>query len=162
MLSREVRHGWGIRRQIVCLCMACCLWVIGDGIICGPLQSVYAGAQVNSKYLRLFFNNPEDIKRFSRAIDYSNDNSLGSIFSSSNSRDIENTLIVKLDALFEKVQLIPDKRKPMIKVRVNVYSDRNQLAEAFKQVYRQDGVARSWYVYESTLSTGMPWMSMRV
>lgn len=149
MLSLKMRHG--CRRtawRILCLCLTLCLLVIGDGIFLGPRHVACAAEQVNSKYLRLFFHNQEDMEKLSRSIDFSTGSGLGSIFSSSGSKDIKNTLIVKLDTLFEKVQAILDMRKPMTKIRVNVYSDRDQLAAAFKQVYKQEGDVRAWYVYE--------------
>lgn len=135
-------------RQLVCLCLALGFWMIGDGLIIGPLNPAYAGAQVTTKHLRLFFNNEEDVEKFGKEIDFSTGNSLSSIFSSSSSRDIENQLIVKLDALFEKVQLLLDMRKSMTKIRVNVYSNSDQLAEAYQQVFKRGGEARGWYVYE--------------
>lgn len=149
MLSLKIRHGCRREpRRILCLCLALCLLVIGDGIILGPRHVASAAEQVNSKYLRLFFHNQEDIKRFNQKIDFSAGNGLASMFSSPSARDIENQLIVKLDTLFEKVQAILDMRKPMKKIRVNVYSDQDQLAEAFKQVFKQEGDVRGWYVYE--------------
>lgn len=138
----------GLPRLLVCLCLALCFWALVDGVLVGPRHLVHAGTQVNSKYLRLFFNNREDVERFSEKIDFSGGNSLGSIFSRSTSQDLENQLIVKLDALFEKVQLILDMRKSMAKIRVNVYSNGDQLAEAFQLIYQRKGNVRGWYVYE--------------
>lgn len=109
------------------------------------------GAQaytVHTKYTTLVFQSAEDVRRFNSAIDFSTGSSIGGFFSSASDSEVKNELIVKIDALFVKVQRILDMRKKMDKVRVNIYSDRDELHKAYYQMFKKECTVRGWYFFD--------------
>lgn len=103
---------------------------------------------VTTRHTVLTFNTGRDLVAFTKAIDFGTGGSLSSIFSSSQQQDAQNVLARKVDLLFEKVQLILDMRKEMKKIRVRVYSNAEQLHEAYEKIFKQRCTVRGWYVYE--------------
>ncbi len=89
-----------------------------------------------------------DVRKFNSEIDFSIGSGFGNIFSTKNEREVEKELIAKVDALFVKVQRILDMRKKMKKVRVNVYSDTEQLHKAYYRLYKKECKLRGWYLYK--------------
>ena len=103
----------------------------------------------DTKYLVIRYQSLEDLEEFDRRIEFEESAGVSGFFTGSNTG--ENTegdrLKKKLDALFEKVQLILDMRKP-IKITVNLYPSAEALHEAYFQIYKKPGKLRAWYIYE--------------
>jgi hypothetical protein len=102
---------------------------------------------VTTKHTIVTFNSARDMATFNAAIKFG-PSSLSSIFSSSSLQDSQNTLVRKVDALFQKVQRILDMRKEMRKIRIRVYSNAAQLHAAYEKIYKEKCEVRGWYVYE--------------
>lgn len=112
---------------------------------CGAADAQYT---VNTRHATLVFNSIEDMSTFDKSIDFAAKNSLASLFSSSDAQNVEGELVRKIDLLFEKVQAILDMRKEMKKVRVRVFSNSDQLHEAYEKIFKQKCSVRGWYLYE--------------
>lgn len=104
---------------------------------------------LESKYLQITFNSSEDIARFNKSIDFDTGSFSGGFFSSETPTELSGKLTRKLDLLFEKVQRILDMRKPLEnKIRVVVHSSEEELAATFVKIFKKQGSARGWYVFE--------------
>jgi len=105
---------------------------------------------IQTKHLNISYKDVNDLKKFYKEIDFSNSSEGFFSFSSSsgNESGFEEKLASKMDALFEKVQLILDMRKPMKKVRLNLYPDKSSLNEAYFNIYKKKKELRAWYIYE--------------
>ncbi|MDR3089079.1 MAG: hypothetical protein LBU39_04595 [Desulfobulbaceae bacterium] len=105
-----------------------------------------AQPQLESAYARLMFSNPEDIATLNKSIDFGES---GGWFASSDPAAVEKRLRGKIDALYDKAQRILDMRKPMRpKVLLRVLHDENERATTFFKIFKRNGQARAWYVYE--------------
>ena len=136
---RSLQWCWWLRR----LAVSAALVVFA----CGVVQA--AKLKVETRYLRLTFNSPDDLSRFHKNIDFDSGQGAGGLFAKQSAEEDQAHLIAKLDALYEKVQRILDMRKPNPeKVRVQVHSDKEELAAMFQRVFKRPGFARAWYVYE--------------
>ncbi len=103
---------------------------------------------LKTRHTILAFSDASDVATFNDAIDYGERTSLLSIFKSSASQTAEKELARKVDLLFKKVQLILDMRKDMRRVRVRVFSNKEQLHRAYEKIYKRKCSVRGWYVYE--------------
>ena len=103
----------------------------------------------HTKYLKLRYQSADDLKKFNRQIKYTADGSSFSSFfgSSSSEKGFKKTMATKLDAMFEKVQLILDMRKPF-KVTINIYPDETALHDEYFQIYKKKKKLRAWYIFE--------------
>ncbi len=105
--------------------------------------------QIESKYTVIKYQSQKDLKRFDNSLDYGMEKrSLGRLFSRSEPDTLNDKLINKVDALFERVEEILDMRKQIPKVAINIYQSKKQLNEAFYKIYKKDSHFRSWYIYE--------------
>jgi hypothetical protein len=104
--------------------------------------------ELETKHTILHFNSVEDMERFSGNIDFPSKYQAGGLFSTPTRAQLEKHLIDKVDNLFQKVQLILDMRKPMKKVRVKVHSSEEELARAYKLIYKSNNHPRGWYIYK--------------
>ena len=105
---------------------------------------------MESKYVIIYYQTPEDLERFDEEIDYSPEGwGVGNLFSSSGSGADMEKRKKKMDALYERVQQILDMRKKMEKVRIKIYKDKRQLQDAFQSIFmtRRDNI-RAWYIFE--------------
>ncbi len=127
------------------------LWLLVDAHL-----SFAAGAEsekwqiLKTKHLALHYLTIGDLSGLDDAIDYSHESDRFSGFFSSKKTgmEIENSLAKKVDALFEKVQLILDMRKSRDRVRVNIYPDETALHNAYFSIYKKKRNLRGWYIYE--------------
>jgi hypothetical protein len=104
---------------------------------------------LQTKYLKISYEDVNDLKKFSKKIKFSGRGSFSSFSgSSSKGSGFENKLASKTDALFEKVQLILDMRKPMKKVRINLYPNKSALQKAYYKIYKKKRGLRAWYIFE--------------
>ena len=120
-------------------------------LVCCRFEIVHAQQWkiYDTKYLKLQYQNDKDLIKFDSKIDYSG-GTLGfsSFFSKDTSRKgFKKKIAAKLDALFEKVQLILDMRKPL-KVTINIYPDETTLHAEYFQIYKIKKKLRAWYIFE--------------
>lgn len=102
---------------------------------------------LETKYLKIRYQTEADLKAFDKEIKFKADGS--SLFFSKKSvgTDKHEKLAAKLDVLFEKVMLILDMQIP-IKVKINVYSTKNELQDAYFKIYKKKGGMRAWYIFQ--------------
>ena len=122
------------------------------------IPSGYAGAgddiqwkEIKSKYTVIRYQSDRDLEIFNDKVDYdpvSSESGLEWLLSSSGGNDPEKELVNKVDALYRRVQEILGMRKAMEKIKINIYHDKEQLKEAFFEIYRKEGNHRAWYVFE--------------
>jgi len=129
----------------LCFFVLCSLFFVLSAGVCAAGNGSH---KVVTKHTVLVFNSVEDMVVFNDAINYGKNSSFGGFFSSPSAQDAEKELIRKVDLLFEKVQLILDMRKKMRKVRVRLFSNSDQLHQAFKKIFKRKCVVRGWYLFE--------------
>jgi len=104
------------------------------------------GPMLEGNYTRLVFSDRGDIARLNKKIDFGGS---GGWFASSAPAETEGRLLRKMDAIYDKVQLILDMRKPQqLKLLVRVASDKDELAATFFKIFKRKSSSRAWYVYE--------------
>ena len=105
---------------------------------------------IETKHTFIYYQNNDDLKEFDDQIDFSPEEGglIKSLFSSSDPKTLPEKLARKIDELFEKVQEILGMRKKMRKVRINLYSNSEQLGIAYQRLFKKDCGVRSWYLYE--------------
>lgn len=139
-----IQPGHRNRERSVCLAIwvACLVGLVWTPVEAEP-WSVF-----NTKYLTVRYQFPEDLEEFDRNIEFEAETGVSGFFTSSHTGENNgDALKKKLDALFEKVQLILDMRKP-IKVIVNLYPSAEALHEAYFQIYKKQAKLRAWYIFE--------------
>ncbi len=104
---------------------------------------------IETKYLQIHYHSLEDLKKFTKKIDYS-PGSLGlkGIFEKKKTDDLTNIINQKVDAVYERVQEILDMKKLMEKVKVNIYQSKKQLHEAYQTIFKKPCRFRAWYTHE--------------
>jgi len=110
---------------------------------------------LETKYTIIQYQSPEDLKRFDKKIDYPPEKwGIKRLFAGSDPDHPKERLIRKIDALFERAQEILDMRKRSRKVTINIYSNKEQLKEAYKKVfkrsfrtYKSHPHPRAWYIH---------------
>ena len=110
-----------------------------------------AWKEIETKHTIIRYQSLDDLKIFDKKVDYSPDASesgLSWLFSQPEGKDFEEKLKNKIDALYERVQEILDMRKKMLKIKVNIYSNKRQLKDAFFRIYKKEGQYRAWYIFE--------------
>ena len=134
---------------IVAICCALTFGLPGEwGLPAGECRAAGGEYTVVTQHTTLVFNAVEDMAVFNKAINYPGGSSLASFFTAPDVKEVESELVRKVDLLFVKVQQILDMHQEMRKIRVRLFSNDEQLAEAYKKIYRQKINVRGWYVYE--------------
>ncbi len=67
------------------------------------------------------------------------------LFSSADPKQGVSEIAEKVDAVFERVQQILGMRKAMRPVTINLYPNRSQLCQAYRQIYGTECRIRAWY-----------------
>jgi hypothetical protein len=102
-----------------------------------------------TKYTIICFHSDKDLTKFNDCIDYASGGGLGSLFGGSDGKSLNDELTQKIDKLFVRVQEILDMRKYIRKVRINIYSNKDQLQEAYHhKIENRDTDDRAWYVFD--------------
>ena len=107
--------------------------------------------RIETRYAVIRYETLKDLKKFDRKIDYSpGESSLKSLFSPSGSKNAIDSIKIKVEALFRRVQEILDMRGKIDKVNISLYRKKR-----FDAVYyRLAGIkrrVRAWYIFESKI-----------
>lgn len=107
--------------------------------------------QIETQHTVIRYNSADDLEKFDRKIDFSpGEFSLKSLFSSSGSKNEREQFNEKIDALYERVQEILDMRKKSKKkVKIQLYSGKKELQEAYKALFGGELNVRAWYIFET-------------
>jgi hypothetical protein len=94
------------------------------------------------------YRTSEDLSKFNKAVDYTPaDTNIRWLFRR-DSITMEDKIRNKTDAIFERVQEILDMRKSMKKVIIELYSDKEDLRKAFRNINETYKNYRAGYIYE--------------
>lgn len=105
--------------------------------------------RIETKHTIVQYERIKDLKDFDSNIDYSADGfSFSNLFSAGDSDNPAGSLTRKLDSLYERVQQILDMRGMLKKVRINIYSNRKRLHEAYLSITGQECRIKAWYIFE--------------
>lgn len=105
--------------------------------------------RIETKHTIIQYETLEDLKDFDSSIAYSPEGfSFTNLFSAGDSDDPAGSLAKKLDSLYERVQQILDMRGMLKKVRINIYSNKRKLHEAYLSITGQECRIRAWYMFE--------------
>ena len=105
--------------------------------------------KLESKYTFIQYQSIEDLKRFNNQLDFGEAGwSLQHLFSTETPMNQMDGIRNKVDMIFTTVQQLLDMRKKMKKVTVNIYPNREQLDNAFFQLYQKNNHFRAGYIYE--------------
>lgn len=128
-----------------CLVLLCLLWPLSLGAAAeGAWQTV------ETQHALVRYQNPQDLERFDKKIDYEPGRSgLKWIFGNKQDGNTADRATRKVDAIYARAQEILEmhKKSPR-KVRINLYADQNQLHAAYQKIYRKKTRLRAWYIFE--------------
>lgn len=137
------------RRNVIAVsCVALTAMLLGEWLLASDRSWAAGRKVVNTRFVQLVFSSDKDIRRFNNKIDFATGSGFGSFFSTPSDAQVEKELIRKVDALFIKVQRILDMRKKIRKVRVNIYSNREELHQAYYKIFKRKCTIRGWYLFE--------------
>jgi len=101
-----------------------------------------------TKYTVIRFQSDRDLEQFNSNIDYSPGGGFKALFSGSGGKDFNAKLIQKIDDLFVRAQEILDMRKYMNRVKIDIYSNKEKLQQAYRREVKTQGEFRAWYLFE--------------
>lgn len=108
---------------------------------------------LETRFTIVRYQSQEDLDAFDKAIEYSplsSSSGLKWLFSDSGKKRSPEKLKDKMDALYGRAQEILGMRKRQeIKVKINIYRDKDQLKQAFYDIYKQTCRFRAWYIFET-------------
>jgi len=115
-------------------------------------ESLCFGAfrQIETKYTIILYKTDEDLSKFNHCLEFGpNQWSLKQIFQDTEAVGLTESLGIKIDNIHERVQEILDMRKRFPKITIHVYSNREELDEAYLRIFRKQNKLRAWYLFEN-------------
>lgn len=106
-----------------------------------------ASIKIETKYTIMYFNTIPDMRKFSSSVDFPSKIKIGVLFSTPTDDRVRRHLVNKVDRLFRKAQAILGMRKRMPKVKVRVFSNKNQLQKKYFNLFKKKNNPRGWYIY---------------
>ncbi|SPD72148.1 conserved hypothetical protein [uncultured Desulfobacterium sp.] len=130
------------------------VWLLLLLFFCIPCTDAANGLDwqtVETKYTIIHYRTQEELEKFSDKIRYRIEGPVlkGFLFFRG-SEDLATTVVKKVDALFEKAQQILDMRKNIKRVTINIHHDKEQLHQAYQDIYNKPCPVRAWYEYAHT------------
>ena len=122
----------------------------------GLVSPVFADSSIDTpwrildtKHTAIHYHAINDLNKFNNNIDYSfSSMGLEWLFKKKNPEDIEHEIILKVDAVYEKVQEILDMRTSMEKVTIYISHDKQELHSFYQKIFKTPCHLRAWYVYD--------------
>jgi len=103
---------------------------------------------LETRHTVIKYKTSEDLSNFNKAVDYTPaDTNIRWLFRR-DSITLEDKTRSKTDAIFERVQEILDMRKSMKKVFIELYSDKENLQKALRNINETYKSYRAGYIYE--------------
>jgi len=111
---------------------------------------------LETKHTILRYQSLEDLQRIQKKINCSPKGRIfKSLFSGLDSNNLEDSIIKKIDALYERAQDILGMHKKMEKVTIVLYSNKDQLRNSYSricntstQAYGRSSVPRAFFIYK--------------
>ncbi len=121
----------------------------GTSGVCSAAESTVQWTFFKTRYVNLLYTDVGHLKRLNKKIRYSpGGSSFSSFFSSNDKTDWQEAFKNKINALFEKVQLILDMRKAMRKVKIMVFADPDALHREYFRIFKSRKAPRGWYIFK--------------
>ena len=99
-----------------------------------------------TKYTVIHYQSIKDLGKFCAKVKYGPKNwGLEVLFSGTRPDALMEITSKKIDLVFEKVQKILGMQKEMDKVNINIYQNKEQLHEAYSEIYQRTCNIRAWY-----------------
>lgn len=131
----------------ICLCL---FLLSAADVVCADLPNKSQWQILETKHTKIHYHAKKDLEQFYNVIDYSPVSmGLQGLFSKPESDDLTDKIKQKVDAVYERAQEILDMRKLMDKVNVNIYHDKEELHDAYYEIFQKTCQLRAWYIYES-------------
>ena len=103
---------------------------------------------LETRHTVIKYKTSEDLSNFNKAVDYTPaDTNIRWLFRR-DSITLEDKIRSKTDAIFERVQEILDMKKSMKKIFIELYSDKENLQKAFRNINETYKSYRAGYIYE--------------
>ena len=110
---------------------------------------------LETKYVILKYQSPEDLKHFHEKIAYSPEKwQFKSLLNGSGSKSLSEKIGTKIDAMFERVQKILGMHKKKKRVTIVVHSNKKQLRDSYVRIcslsphaYGHNPVPKAFYIY---------------
>lgn len=104
--------------------------------------------ELKTKHTILRYQNTQDLRDFDKKIKYSVDYEFSLFTRAREPGNSNERLGMKVDSIYERAQEILDMRKSMKRVKINIYSSKDQLHDAYFRIFRKRGKLRAWYIFE--------------
>lgn len=105
--------------------------------------------QLETRTTVIKYQNEENLKEFNGRIKFGRSKwGLKSIVGTEEPDTLHERIIHKIDAMYDRVQEILDMKKTMAPVTIHIYSDREQLNQAYFDLFESECHIRAWYIYE--------------
>lgn len=104
---------------------------------------------LSTKHTILHFQSQADLQRFHNKIKFGPSQWGFSRLFTSAAPELAERVAQQVDLLFERVQEILDMRKKMESVTINIYANKEQLADAYISIYHKSCNVRAWYSYKN-------------
>ncbi len=119
------------------------------GVVHGETTKDIIWQKIETKHTIIRYQTQKDLKKFNKHVDYyPGEWGIKLLFSRPDPDDLMNNLKKKMDALYKRVREILDMRKKMKKVTIHIYHNREQLHDAYFDIYMKICRYRTWYIYE--------------
>ncbi len=106
--------------------------------------------KIEGNYCEIFYFNEKDLKKIDRKINISFISlRYGETTTIIKNRNLSEKVRVKCDTIFKKAEEILDMYPRRIKVRINIYSNKNQLDEKYYEMFKEENKAVSFYIYKT-------------
>lgn len=146
-------------KKILKIIIALIAWVavfFTIAFIFGGCAIVYANPgdiienKIETNHTILYYHNHDDLVLFNKQIRFSSKPVSGFswILPETTPKDLKGAITQKVDALFERVQEILDMHEAIKKVRINIYSDHQQLCDVYLSFFMKINYPRAWYLFE--------------
>ena len=129
------------------------IFVVQWSVACGAAEETPSSQWIflKTQYVNIFYTKPDHLEQLNKKIRYSPDGGSFSFFFSSPSdkKNWKENFILKINAMFEKVQRILDMRKAMRKVTIKVFADADALHREYFRLFKLANAApRAWYIFK--------------
>lgn len=104
--------------------------------------------ELETEHTIVRYKSDDDLLRFHSSVKYGPGRfNRTSAFSSIPMAEVQQMVIHKTDAIFERAQAILDMRKKFKKPFINIYPDDKELNRAYSIIYKSQCNVRAWYRY---------------
>jgi len=141
---------YGPDRQISCVFYLVVVLILFALVYSKPpyslAQSSTPWQTLETKHSVIHYRSLQDLMKLRRKLRYGpGSGTFFGLFSSEDPEQGASEIAAKVDAVFERVQQILGMRKAMTPVTINLYPNRAQLCQAYRQIYGTECRIRAWY-----------------